>query len=72
VCEVHDLHVWSVTPGRDVVSAHLTTVIDADRVAVMVEVQQRLRQRFDLHHSTIQLDVDPALCDPCEQPARPE
>jgi cobalt-zinc-cadmium efflux system protein len=72
VCEVHDLHVWSVAPGRDVVSAHLTTLVDADHVAVMSEVHLRLRQRFDLHHSTIQLDVDPALCAPCELPARPE
>jgi cobalt-zinc-cadmium efflux system protein len=72
VCEVHDLHVWSVAPGRDVVSAHLTTVVDADHVAVMAEVHTRLRQRFDLNHSTIQLDVDPALCAPCDLPAQPE
>jgi cobalt-zinc-cadmium efflux system protein len=70
VCEVHDLHVWSVTSGRDVVSAHVTTLADADREAVMIEVRQRLRERFDLHHTTIQLDVDPALCDPCELPAQ--
>ncbi len=70
VCEVHDLHVWSVTSGRDVVSAHVATEADADREAVMGEVQHRLRERFDLHHSTIQFDVDPELCDPCEPPAR--
>jgi Co/Zn/Cd efflux system component len=51
-----------------VVSAHVTTLVDADREAVMAEVHVRLRQRFDLRHSTIQLDVDPALCDPCEPP----
>ncbi|HKE15045.1 MAG TPA: cation diffusion facilitator family transporter [Kofleriaceae bacterium] len=72
VLDVHDLHVWSVTPGRDVVSAHLTTIIEADREAIMAEVHARLRQRFDLSHSTIQLDVDPALCDPCEPPTRGE
>jgi cobalt-zinc-cadmium efflux system protein len=68
VREVHDLHVWSVTSGQDVVSAHVTTELAADRDSVMSEVQRRLRERFDLRHSTIQLDVDPALCDPCPPP----
>jgi cobalt-zinc-cadmium efflux system protein len=70
VVEVHDLHVWSVTPGRDVVSAHVTTDPAVDREVVMAEVQRRLRERFDLRHSTIQFDVDPALCDPCPPPIR--
>lgn len=68
VREVHDLHVWSVTSGKDVVSAHVTAEPGADREAVMSEVQRRLRERFDLRHSTIQFDVDPALCDPCPPP----
>jgi cobalt-zinc-cadmium efflux system protein len=70
VCEVHDLHVWSVTPGREVVSAHVTTVAEADREVVMAEVLRRLREGFDLRHSTIQLDADPTHCDPCEPPAQ--
>lgn len=68
VVDVHDLHVWSVTSGRDVVSAHLTTDAEVDRDRMMAEVQTCLRDRFDLRHSTIQLDVDPALCDPCPRP----
>jgi len=68
VCEVHDLHVWSVTPGRDVVSAHVTAESGADREAIMAAVRHCLRVRFDLQHSTIQLDDDPAHCDPCEPP----
>lgn len=70
VLEVHDLHVWSVTSGRDVVSAHVTADAAVDRDAVMAEVQRRLRDQFDLRHSTIQFDVDPALCDPCPPPTR--
>jgi cobalt-zinc-cadmium efflux system protein len=66
VCEVHDLHIWTVTPGRDVVSAHVACYAEVDREVVMAEVQRRLRERFDLRHSTIQFDVDPELCDPCE------
>ncbi len=70
VREVHDLHVWSVTSGRDVVSAHVTTALEIDREAVMAAVQRCLRERFDLRHSTIQFDVDPALCDPCPPPTQ--
>jgi cobalt-zinc-cadmium efflux system protein len=68
VVDVHDLHVWSVTSGRDVLSAHLTTDAEVDRDRMMAEVQTCLRVRFDLRHSTIQLEVDPALCDPCPRP----
>jgi cobalt-zinc-cadmium efflux system protein len=56
VLAVHDLHVWSVTRGRDVMSAHLTIDRDADRLRIADEVQRRLGEEFDLHHSTIQLD----------------
>ena len=56
VLAVHDLHVWSVTRGRDVMSAHLTVASDASRVRIADEVQRVLREEFDLHHSTLQLD----------------
>jgi cobalt-zinc-cadmium efflux system protein len=65
VVEVHDLHVWSITSGRDVLSTHLLIEPDAPRQSVMSEVTRRLRDDFDLHHSTIQLDCDPAVCAPC-------
>lgn len=56
VLAVHDMHVWSVTRGRDVMSAHLTIEVDCDRSRIAGEVQARLRDQFHLRHSTIQLD----------------
>ena len=32
VTEVHDLHVWTLVPGKDMVTAHLTSGADAARV----------------------------------------
>ena len=32
VTEVHDLHVWTLVPGKDMVTAHLTSRADAARV----------------------------------------
>lgn len=69
VLEVHDLHVWSVTSGRDVISAHLTVDPAADRPHIAGVVQQHLRDDFGLHHSTIQLDC-PGGCEPCTPAAR--
>ena len=66
VLAVHDLHVWSVTRGRDVMSAHLTVAPDAGRVRIADEVQRVLREEFDLHHSTLQLDC-PGGCRPAAE-----
>ncbi len=60
----HDLHVWSVTSDRAVLSAHLTVLPEADRQRVMDEVHRRIRDQFDVHHSTIQIDC-PGECAPC-------
>ena len=61
VLDVHDLHVWSVTSGRAVMSAHLNVTPAADRRRVMAEVHRLMRDRFDLHHSTFQIDC-PEQC----------
>ncbi len=56
---VHDLHVWTVTSGLVVLTGHLTvagneTVQEAARI--VDAVQQRLRERFQITHSTLQVD----------------
>jgi cobalt-zinc-cadmium efflux system protein len=58
VAEVHDLHVWTVSPGYVALSAH---VVLADRsLAEAQSVQQELKrvlvERFDIHHTTIQFE----------------
>ncbi len=56
---VHDLHVWTVTSGLVVLTGHLsvagnTTVQEAARI--VESVQQRLRERFEITHATLQVD----------------
>lgn len=67
VRDVHDLHVWSVTSGRHVLSAHIAVCpeAEAERDRIAAEVQQLLRSRFDIHHSTVQLETEVAECQPC-------
>jgi cobalt-zinc-cadmium efflux system protein len=57
VCEVHDLHVWTLTSGRYLLSVHLV-VSPSDTTRPVIEAaQQRLRERFGIGHTTVQVDA---------------
>ena len=56
---VHDMHVWTVTSGLYALTGHLSVAGDAtvQQAARIVDaVQARLRERFGITHSTIQVD----------------
>lgn len=56
VCSVHDVHAWTVTSGREVLSAHVV-IDDAGRhEAILRALQEQLRVRFGLDHVTLQLE----------------
>jgi len=66
VGEVHDLHVWTVSPGYLALSAH---VVLADQPlsqsqSVMDGLKQTLAERFGIRHTTIQFE-----CTSCGQGA---
>lgn len=56
VTEVHDLHVWTLTSGMEVASAHLTTGGDADHGGVLVSAQRLLSERYQIDHATLQVE----------------
>jgi cobalt-zinc-cadmium efflux system protein len=56
VVEVHDLHVWTVTSGFPSLAAHVLVEPDADCHAARRRLQRLLEERFDLHHTTLQVD----------------
>ncbi len=60
VREVHELHVWTITSGLPVFSAHVVVdpeIIERGRSAIMLdELQDCLRGHFDVDHSTFQLE----------------
>ena len=55
---VHDLHVWTLTSGREAMSAHV--VIDDVRQSerLLGALHAVLHARFGIDHTTIQLDVE--------------
>lgn len=55
VKEVHDLHIWSITSGRDALSAHIIVAPGDDRDSVLGNLQQLLRERFHIDHVTLQM-----------------
>ena len=60
VRDVHHVHVWSLTPEHPLLTLHVNVDPDADLTQVLQRVKKVLEDRFQIHHSTIQ--VEPAHC----------
>ena len=62
VHRVHDLHVWTLTSGREAMSAHVVArpPVEADRLLHALHLV--LHARFGIDHTTIQIETEaPAL-----------
>jgi cobalt-zinc-cadmium efflux system protein len=57
VDEVHDVHVWTLTSGMEVASAHLTAQPGADQTAILDRAQRTLADDYQLEHATLQVEV---------------
>jgi len=57
VQKVHDLHVWAVTSGVFTLSAHAVVNGDHDFHDVLSEMEKALSEKFDIRHTTIQLET---------------
>lgn len=63
--DVHDLHVWTLTSGTDIATAHLRLAPDADGGEVVATATALLHDRFGLQHTTVQAeDSGHPDCDP--------
>jgi cobalt-zinc-cadmium efflux system protein len=62
VRDVHDLHVWTLTSGMDVASAHLTIERADDLGGVLASARTALRERYGIEHATLQ--VETGACPP--------
>jgi cobalt-zinc-cadmium efflux system protein len=56
VVDIHDLHAWTLTSGKHVISAHVVIEPEADPPSVLDELCRCLSDDFDFEHSTIQLE----------------
>jgi cobalt-zinc-cadmium efflux system protein len=58
VCEVHDLHIWTITSGSEALSAHIVVSDSETSNNEMLErVRSLLKHDFGIDHTTIQLEL---------------
>ncbi len=55
--DVHDLHVWTITSGREALSAHVIHVEAISQAELLKELRTKLSDRFGLDHLTIQMET---------------
>ena len=60
VVEVHDLHVWTLTSGMDVATAHLVARDHAE--SVLEGATTVLREKFGIAHATLQVETSDKQC----------
>jgi cobalt-zinc-cadmium efflux system protein len=56
VGEVHDVHVWTLTSGMEVASAHLTIGPDCDQSVILAKARELLADEYQLEHATLQVE----------------
>jgi cobalt-zinc-cadmium efflux system protein len=57
VRDVHDLHIWTITSGREALSAHVTHVEKISQRELLRELRTKLHDRFGVDHLTIQMET---------------
>ncbi len=67
VLDAHDLHIWSLTSGRNIATTHLVIAEDADHQGIIDAANRTLADRFAIQHVTIQVEHDELAnkCNPC-------
>ncbi|MEV1011540.1 cation diffusion facilitator family transporter [Streptomyces sp. NPDC049881] len=65
VADVHDLHLWTLTSGMPVATAHLVASERADPHAVLDRARDVLRRRHGVAHATLQ--VEPSGHQGCDE-----
>ncbi len=66
VCEVHDLHVWSIGSQMHALSCHIriADIPPSESDRILRDVNDRLLHHFNIHHTTVQFEH--ALCEVAE------
>jgi len=60
VREVHDVHVWTLTSGMEVASAHVAVEPGRDQSAILAAAQRLLVDEYQIEHATLQVETGEA------------
>lgn len=58
VSDVHDLHVWVLTSGMNVATAHIVAHNVADHQDILTAARTLLRDKFAIEHATLQVEQE--------------
>jgi cobalt-zinc-cadmium efflux system protein len=72
VAEVHDLHVWEVTSGFPALAAHVLVGDGADCHDARRRLERLLAERFEVEHTTLQVEHEGGELLSIEQPEQQE
>jgi len=64
VSEVHDLHIWRLSSTETALTAHLVVPWSSCAPTFLPDVCKQLHDRFDIEHSTLQIEA-PGAAEPC-------
>ena len=56
--DVHDLHVWTITAGREALSAHVIHGRTISQPDLLKELRVKLQEQFGVGHLTIQMETE--------------
>ncbi len=56
--DVHDLHVWTITSGREALSAHVIHAHAVSQPELLKELRSKLHDKFGVDHLTIQMETE--------------
>ncbi|MBN1850735.1 MAG: cation transporter [Deltaproteobacteria bacterium] len=64
--QIHDLHIWTITSGMPVLSAHITLSPGCSETThwqeCLAKAQKILKERFGIEHTTLQVETGGASC----------
>jgi cobalt-zinc-cadmium efflux system protein len=60
VIEVHDVHVWTLTSGMEVASAHVAVAPGVDQAEILAVAKRLLVTDYQIEHATLQVETGEA------------
>jgi len=61
VGEIHDLHIWALSSGKNSLTVHAVLAAGGDEQTVLRQATELLASRFSIRHVTVQIEA--AACD---------
>jgi cobalt-zinc-cadmium efflux system protein len=68
--DVHHVHAWSITEERPMVTLHARMKEGAPPEQITAQIKQRLADRFDIPHVTVEIEFDRCSDEPAIAPGR--